>query len=69
MLLFVSALSARYHFVLLAIVGSETGRPIQTQTLGGDIVFEGSGGYRLTAQRGTGKDTASSYETTGTYTV
>jgi uncharacterized protein (TIGR03437 family) len=81
LLLFVCALSAfaqsfdatslkgTYHFVRLAIVGSETGQPIETQNSGGDIVFDGKGAYKLNAQRGVSSGAAADYQNEGTYTV
>src|SRR3977135_2206880 len=63
------ALNGKAHFVQRAILGSDTGRPIETQNIGGDIVFDGAGGYQVTAQRGVGPGDAVSYEATGAYTV
>src|SRR4051812_10453399 len=62
-------LTGKDHFVQLAIVGSETGQPIQTQNVGGDILFDGAGQYRLSARKGVGSGAASSFDATGTYTV
>ena len=64
-----TALNGKYHFIQMAILGSETGRPIETQTLGGDITFDGAGGYQLISQRGVGPGDAAAYEATGAYTV
>jgi len=63
------SLNGTYHFVELAIVGSDTGQPIQTQNLGGDLVFDGAGAYRLTAQRGLGLGVSTAFEAAGNYTV
>jgi hypothetical protein len=64
-----TALNGKYHFIQMAILGSDTGRPIETQTIGGDITFDGAGAYQLTAQRGLGPGDTASYEATGAYTV
>ena len=62
-------LNGRYHFVQLAIVASETGQPIQTQNIGGDILFDGAGAYRLSARRGFGSAAAEPFDSIGTYKV
>jgi uncharacterized protein (TIGR03437 family) len=61
--------TGRYHFVELAITGSDSGQPVETQNIGGDLVFDEAGAFRLTAQRGLGTGAATSFETTGSYTV
>jgi len=65
----VKSLNGAYHFVELAIVVSVAGQPIETQNIGGDLIFDGAGAYRLTAQRGLGSGAAQSFETAGNYTV
>jgi uncharacterized protein (TIGR03437 family) len=63
------SLNGTYHFVELAIVVSHTGQPVETQNIGGDLIFDGAGAYRLTAQRGFGSSAAQSFETAGNYAV
>src|SRR5258708_1551260 len=64
-----SALNAKFHFVQLAVVGSETGQPMETRSIGGDIVFDGAGAYRLSAHCGRGSEAATPCDATGVYAV